>query len=66
MFGIRGSYTCLTSRGPRASAFAPVHTATVLVFNCRVLARRALTRFGEAALAGPVGAELGMIGEVRV
>jgi hypothetical protein len=60
VLGVSGSYSCLTFRGPRASALAPVHAATVLVFNGGVLAGRALTRFGEAALAGPIGAKLGI------
>ena len=58
MFGISGHYPRFTFRGPRASALAPVHTAAALVFNSRVLAGRTFTRFGEAALAWPVGAEL--------
>jgi len=58
VLGISGSYPRFTLRGPRASALASVHTATVLVCSGRVLAGRALTCFGEAPLAGPVGAEL--------
>lgn len=60
MLGVSRSYSRLTFRGPRASALAPVHTATVLIFNGRVLAGRALTCFGEAAPAGPVGSKLGV------
>ena len=58
MLGVSGNYSCLTFRGPRASALAPVHTAAVLIFNGRILAGCTFTRFGEAALAWPVGAEL--------
>jgi len=57
VLGVSGSYSRLTFRSPRASALAPVHTATVLVFNGRVLAGRALSGFGEASLAGPIGAK---------
>ena len=57
MLGVSGNYSCLTFRGPRASALAPVHTAAALVFNSRVLTGGALTGFSKAALAWPVGAE---------
>ena len=60
MLGVSGNYPRFTFRGPRASALAPVHTAAALVFNSRVLAGRTFTRFGEAALPGPTGAELGV------
>jgi len=60
MLGVSGNYSCLTFRGPRACALAPVHAAAALVFNSRVLTGRAFTCFGEAALAGPVGTELGI------
>ena len=66
MLGVSSSYSRFAFRGPRTSALAPVHTATVLVFNGGVLAGRAFTCFGKAALTGPVGAKLGMINEVRV
>ena len=60
MLGVSGNYSCLTFRGPRASALAPVHTASVFVFNSRILAGRTFTGFSEAALAWPVGAKLGI------
>ena len=60
VLGVSGNYPRFTFRGPRASALAPVHAATVLVFNGRILAGSALTCFGKAALAGPVGAKLGV------
>ena len=60
VLGVSGNYPRFTFRGPRASALAPVHTAAVFVFNSRVLTGRTFTRFGEAALAWPVGAELGI------
>lgn len=60
MLGVSSSYPRFTFHGPRAGAFAPVHPATVLAFNGGILAGSTLTGFGEAALAGPVGAELGV------
>lgn len=54
MLGVSGNYPRFTFRGPRASAFASVHPATVLVSNGRILAGCTFTRFGEAALAGPL------------
>ena len=66
MLGISGNYSCLTFRGPRASALAPVHAAAALVFNSRVLTGRAFTCFGEAALTWPVGADKPMVTTVTI
>ena len=57
MLRVRRRDPRFTLRGPRASALAPVHSATISSGDNRVLAGCTFSRFRVAPLARPVGAE---------
>ena len=57
VFSLRRRDPRFALRGPRTCGLAAVHAAPVPVRDDGVLAGRALTRFCEAPLARPVGAE---------
>ena len=57
MLGVSGNYPRFTFRGPRASALAPVHSATIASGDNRVLAGCTFSRFRVAPVARPTGPE---------